>query len=237
MARPHRYGEGARVFVSDRPGRREPADVVSDSGIGPIEVRILATGTIELVAYRDLSIRHVAGVAPPPGAGGRDVPPLDFGTRAHPGPDYQEPRTRGWREASPRPAPAPSLALGPGPAQPKPVPPHRDDEHKAFVRTLACAVPWCKKPGPSECAHARGPRGVSQKVDDHRTFPACSSCHSELHTKATLGNLDVGATRELERDMVIATQGLRIRKLGAELVTLRRHNAALLEQRPPAGSG
>lgn len=228
-----RYGPNAAVWIGGY-GRRA-GEVVEDTGLGPVRVRELASGIEESVEAKDLSVRRTPP-GPPPGAGGRDLPPLRFGDRQNPGPDHVEAyRTRGWREGPERQRSAGTVAA---PVRLEPQPKtsvHRDEDHKAWVRGLPCAVPWCKKPGPSECAHARGPRGISQKVDDHRTFPACGSCHQELHAKATLGRLDVDATRELERDMVIETMGLRLRWLAVELARVRGHNRALLERARPAG--
>lgn len=228
MARSLQYPDGQRVFVDER-GGRVPGIVRKDTGIGLVDVEIESTGQIRACFFKDLSIRRGAA-QPPPGAGGRDVAPLRF-PEGGVEPASPPSELRAAMRAEARPAVMAQLA-----AVPKQSPPHRDEDHKAWVRTLSCAVPWCRKAGPSECAHARGPRGVSQKVDDHRTFPACSSCHQELHTKATLGKLDVAATRELEHEMVIATQGQRLRWLGARLAELRRHNAALLERARPDGS-
>jgi hypothetical protein len=234
MARSIKMAPEAPVYVTNRPGRREAGEVVSDSGIGPIDVRIIATGEIEHVEIRDLQVRRTPA-RPPPGAGGRDVPPLHFGDRSTPGPDYVEAwRTHGWRSGPERrhtPIMAAPLAPAPAPlvAQPKPVT-YRDPDHLAYVRELPCAVPWCGKPGPSEACHARGPRGIAQKVDDLRSFPGCAEHHRELHDKATLGRLDEAHTRDLEREMVIATQAQRLRWYRAVV-------AELLGRGAPAGSG
>lgn len=223
-------GPGAVVtWVTDR--GRIPAEVIKDDGFGPVSIRIVATGDSVDVEHGELETRRGA-IRPPPGGGGRDVAPLDFS-----GPD----RVEAWRIDKlgakppahlPRPAHDDGLnGVVPRPlvAQPKPTT-YRDDAHLAFVRTLRCAVPWCRRPAPSQACHAIGPRGTSLKVDDTRTFPGCADCHRAIDTgvvRTSSGyRLTPEESRALQLEMVVETQGLRIQALTQEGRALRARRTA-----------
>lgn len=93
-----RWGPRTPVYIDDVIA----AEVLEDDGEGDVLVRYEATRETDRVAFARISRRHVAA-QPPPGAGGRDVPPLDFGDRNAPGPDHVEPyRWRGWRQGPER---------------------------------------------------------------------------------------------------------------------------------------
>lgn len=106
--RSFRWGPGAAIFleVDNTIGTALiEAEVVVDDGVNDVEVRYVdpeggvlhPRHVVERVAFARVSRRPVAP-RPPPGNGGADVPPLDFGDSANPGPDYVEAwRRRGWR--------------------------------------------------------------------------------------------------------------------------------------------
>lgn len=98
-----RWGRGAAVFVEGtKPGELVEAEVLVDDGVSPVRVRFVESRLEDDVAFSRVSRRPVAP-SPPPGAGGRDVPPLRFGDRRAPGPDHVEPfRWRGWRSGPER---------------------------------------------------------------------------------------------------------------------------------------
>ncbi len=55
--------------------------------------------------------------------------------------------------------------------------PHRSSKHLAFVRSLPCCVPDCRRK--SDAAHLGG-HGMSIKAPDDRTAPLCRHHHHEL---------------------------------------------------------
>jgi hypothetical protein len=57
--------------------------------------------------------------------------------------------------------------------------PTRDRTYLAWIRTQPCAVTDCKRYRIE--AHHAGPRGMSQKADDHSAIPLCFKHHDELH--------------------------------------------------------
>lgn len=65
--------------------------------------------------------------------------------------------------------------------------PWRSEKHRRNVAALACVI--CGRHGPSQCAHINFSKGMSTKVSDALTFPACHSCHRNhdsggIYTKA-----------------------------------------------------
>lgn len=60
--------------------------------------------------------------------------------------------------------------------------PVRDEAYRRLVAALPCA--HCKRPGPSQCAHADEGKGMSIKASDLDTYPLCADapgrkgCHS-----------------------------------------------------------
>ena len=60
--------------------------------------------------------------------------------------------------------------------------PVRDEAYRRLVASLPCA--HCKRPGPSQCAHADEGKGFSIKASDLETYPLCADapgrrgCHS-----------------------------------------------------------
>lgn len=96
-----RWGPGTPVFVDEL----VEAEVLVDDGEGLVRIRYTEprfNRAEDGVAYARISRRPVAP-QPPPGAGGRDVPPLRFGDRQNPGPDHVDPiRWRGWRSGPER---------------------------------------------------------------------------------------------------------------------------------------
>lgn len=195
------------VWVTDR--GRIPAEVVEDAGVGLITIRIEATGDSVDVEHDEIETRRTA-IRPPPGGGGRDVPPLDFS-----GPDKVS-ACRVEKAGEPRPVHGVPARLVP---QPKTVT-YRDGAHLDLVRTLPCAVPWCRKSGPSQACHARGPRGIGEKVSDARTFPGCFEHHRAIDTadlRASDGRrYTADESYVLQLEMVVETQEIRIKRLSEE---------------------
>jgi len=56
--------------------------------------------------------------------------------------------------------------------------PLKDPKHRAWIRTLPCAV--CGRTRGVECAHT-GDRGLGQKSSDKRAIPLCRAHHAEYH--------------------------------------------------------
>ena len=54
--------------------------------------------------------------------------------------------------------------------------PWRSEKHRRRVASLDCVV--CGRHNPSQCAHINFSKGLSSKVCDSLTFPACPSCHA-----------------------------------------------------------
>jgi hypothetical protein len=57
--------------------------------------------------------------------------------------------------------------------------PARDDDYKAWIRTLACSA--CGRPAPNEAAHTGIGGGMSMKASDYSCVPLCSDCHTRGH--------------------------------------------------------
>ena len=55
--------------------------------------------------------------------------------------------------------------------------PPRDEDYKAWVRTLPC--PACGVERRSEAAHTGSDGGMSLKASDHSCVPLCSDCHTQ----------------------------------------------------------
>lgn len=89
--------------------------------------------------------------------------------------------------------------------------PHRDAEHLAFVRTLACA--WCSAPAPSDAHHMGGHRGTGTKASDYRAIPLCRACHGRYHATAKIGAMTPTLTREWGDTTIIAVLSLRLDRL------------------------
>jgi hypothetical protein len=54
--------------------------------------------------------------------------------------------------------------------------PARDENYKAWIRTLACCA--CGHPAPNEAAHTGIDGGMSMKASDYSCVPLCSDCHT-----------------------------------------------------------
>lgn len=55
--------------------------------------------------------------------------------------------------------------------------PARDEDYKAWVRTLPCVS--CGKEGRSESAHTGDDGGMSMKASDYSCVPLCPACHTQ----------------------------------------------------------
>ena len=55
--------------------------------------------------------------------------------------------------------------------------PPRDEDYKAWIRTLPCCA--CGVEGRSEAAHAGSDGGMSQKASDYSCVPLCPDCHTQ----------------------------------------------------------
>ncbi len=55
--------------------------------------------------------------------------------------------------------------------------PPRDEEYKAWIRTLACCA--CGIEGRSEAAHTGDDGGMSMKASDYSCVPLCPNCHTQ----------------------------------------------------------
>jgi hypothetical protein len=55
--------------------------------------------------------------------------------------------------------------------------PPRDDDYKAWIRTLPCCA--CGVEGRSEAAHTGTDGGMSMKPSDYSCVPLCSDCHTQ----------------------------------------------------------
>jgi len=65
--------------------------------------------------------------------------------------------------------------IGPRPGAPRKGP-ARDEEYKAWIRTLDCCA--CGTPGRSEAAHSGVDGGMSMKASDFSCVPLCAECHT-----------------------------------------------------------
>ena len=65
--------------------------------------------------------------------------------------------------------------IGPRPGPPRKGP-ARDEEYKAWIRTLACCA--CGVEGLSEAAHTGTDGGMSMKASDYSCIPLCADCHT-----------------------------------------------------------
>jgi hypothetical protein len=54
--------------------------------------------------------------------------------------------------------------------------PARDEDYKAWVRTMACCA--CGAEGRSEAAHTGTDGGMSMKASDYSCVPLCPDCHT-----------------------------------------------------------
>ncbi len=224
------WAKGSAVYVADRPGRREPAEVLVDRGVGLVEVELEGSGASEFVDPRHLQLRRVSP-SPPPGAGGRDVEPLKFPAGGVKGfePGSSPRAQQRMMAAEARPGVMAQLA-----AQPKPEA-YRNADHLAWVRTLSCVA--CPAPAPSEAAHF-GPHPMGRKPDDDAALPLCARCHNEeWHRHGTIGRRTADETRawivvELDR-----LRRRRLRELYVELAAAKRQVGALLARSTPAGGG
>jgi hypothetical protein len=55
--------------------------------------------------------------------------------------------------------------------------PPRDDEYRAWIRTLPCV--GCGREGRSEAAHTGTDGGMSTKASDYSCVPLCTECHTQ----------------------------------------------------------
>ena len=55
--------------------------------------------------------------------------------------------------------------------------PPRDEDYKAWIRTLPCVA--CGIEGRSEAAHTGSDGGMSIKASDYSCVPLCSDCHTQ----------------------------------------------------------
>jgi hypothetical protein len=55
--------------------------------------------------------------------------------------------------------------------------PSRDEDYKAWIRTLPCCA--CGVEGRSEAAHTGSDGGMSQKASDYSCVPLCPDCHTQ----------------------------------------------------------
>lgn len=55
--------------------------------------------------------------------------------------------------------------------------PPRDEDYKAWIRTLPCA--GCGMDGRSEAAHTGNDGGMSIKASDYSCVPLCTDCHTQ----------------------------------------------------------
>jgi hypothetical protein len=55
--------------------------------------------------------------------------------------------------------------------------PPRDEDYKAWIRTLPCIA--CGIEGRSEAAHTGSDGGMSMKASDYSCVPLCSDCHTQ----------------------------------------------------------
>lgn len=79
-----------------------------------------------------------------------------------------------WKlEGAKRPPAQARIAARPGP--PRRTSADRDEDFKAFIRTLPCCA--CGKPAPSEAAHTGSNGGMAMKADDTSSVPLCAECH------------------------------------------------------------
>jgi hypothetical protein len=53
--------------------------------------------------------------------------------------------------------------------------PLRSESYRRLVAALPCI--HCRKPGPSQCAHANTGKGMAIKASDADSFPLCPDCH------------------------------------------------------------
>ena len=51
----------------------------------------------------------------------------------------------------------------------------RDEDYKAWIRTLSCVC--CGHDAPNEAAHTGCDGGMSMKASDYSCVPLCASCH------------------------------------------------------------
>ena len=54
--------------------------------------------------------------------------------------------------------------------------PPRDEDYKAWIRTLPCVA--CGMEGRSEAAHTGADGGMSMKASDYSCVPLCADCHA-----------------------------------------------------------
>jgi hypothetical protein len=55
--------------------------------------------------------------------------------------------------------------------------PARDEDYKAWIRTLDCCA--CGVEGRSEAAHTGTDGGLSMKASDYSCVPLCADCHTQ----------------------------------------------------------
>ena len=67
-------------------------------------------------------------------------------------------------------------SIGPRPGPPRKGP-ARDEDYKAWIRTLPCCA--CGAQGCSEAAHTGDDGGMSMKASDYSCVPLCSFCHTQ----------------------------------------------------------
>ena len=94
--------------------------------------------------------------------------------------------------------------IGPRPGPPRKGP-ARDEEYKAWIRTLACCA--CGVSGRSEAAHTGTDGGMSMKASDYSCVPLCAECH----TRGPMAYHRIGK-RAFER-----VHGLRFASIAARL--------------------
>ena len=86
-------------------------------------------------------------------------------------------------------------------------PPFRSKAYRRLVSALPCA--HCKRPGPSQCAHADEGKGLAIKASDLETYPLCADtpgrrgCHSLIGAS---GMFTREQRRALERTYVAQTR-------------------------------
>lgn len=108
-----------------------------------------------------------------------------------------------------------------------------DEKYKAWIRTLPCAVPGCRRRH-SEAAHTGG-HGMKQKASDRRTIPLCRSHHLEYHGPGGrrrfehVHRLDIEAliVKLNEKPFVRLMGGLWIAILGGEEYTIGKSGDSL----------
>ena len=92
--------------------------------------------------------------------------------------------------------------------------PARDEDYKAWIRTLACCA--CGVEARSEAAHTGTDGGMSMKASDYSCVPLCPECHTQ----------GSGAYHRIGKRVFENARGLRLEALVTQLQRAWRERCA-----------